>query len=179
VPRGLRALALRVDKKVLELSTDLHTASPPWRRSRATEEEVLEALQASGACRATSLEAPRDTEDDAGDTLGDTVASTEQGFGMAEARATLALLLRAVTPREREVLRLYFEEDLTHRQIDERIGVSQMRSRASSANRSPACRRPHAPEKLLGRQHPHVTDKTTRVRPSFAAPSRERDYCAS
>jgi DNA-directed RNA polymerase sigma subunit (sigma70/sigma32) len=67
---------------------------------------VLEALQASVAYRATSLETPRAGEDGAGDTLGDTVASTEQGFGLAEDRATLAQLLRAITPREREVLRL-------------------------------------------------------------------------
>ena len=34
--------------------------------------------------------------------------------------------MRAVTPREREVLRLRFEEDLTQAEIGERIGVSQM-----------------------------------------------------
>jgi RNA polymerase sigma-B factor len=131
VPRGLQELALRVDKKVLELSTDLRrqpTVAEIACAVAATEEEVLDALQASGAYRATSLEAPRDAEDDAGDTLGDTIASTEQGFGLAEDRATLAQLLRAVTPREREVLRLYFEEDLTQRQIGERIGVSQMQT---------------------------------------------------
>ena len=31
-----------------------------------------------------------------------------------------------MTPREREVLRLRFEEDLTQAEIGERIGVSQM-----------------------------------------------------
>jgi RNA polymerase sigma-B factor len=89
---------------------------------------VLDALQASGAYRATSLQTPRATDDGAADTLGDTLASTEQGFGLAEDRATLAQLLRAVTPREREVLRLRFEEDLTQRQICQRIGVSQMQT---------------------------------------------------
>ena len=34
--------------------------------------------------------------------------------------------LRELTPREREVLRLRFEEDLTQAEIGERIGVSQM-----------------------------------------------------
>ncbi|HEY6815862.1 MAG TPA: sigma-70 family RNA polymerase sigma factor, partial [Croceibacterium sp.] len=61
-------------------------------------------------------------------TLGDTVASTEQGFDLAEDRATLAQLLLAVTPREREVLRLRFEDDLTQREIGQRIGVSQMQT---------------------------------------------------
>ena len=34
--------------------------------------------------------------------------------------------MRSVTPREREVLRLRFEEDLTQTEISSRIGVSQM-----------------------------------------------------
>jgi RNA polymerase sigma-B factor len=130
VPRGLRELALRVDKTVVELSSDLHrqpTVAEIARAAAATEEQVLEALQAAGARRATSLETPRAGEDEAGDTLGDTIASAERGFGLAEDRATLALL-RAVTPREREVLRLRFEDELTQREIGQRIGVSQMQT---------------------------------------------------
>jgi RNA polymerase sigma-B factor len=129
VPRDLQERALRVDKEVAELSIDLRrqpTVAEIAHAAAATEEEVLEALQAFGAYRATSLETARGTDDEAGDTLGDTVASTEQGFGLAEDREQLAQLLRAVTPREREVLRLRFEEDLCQREIGERIGVSQM-----------------------------------------------------
>jgi RNA polymerase sigma-B factor len=44
----------------------------------------------------------------------------------AEDRATIAQLMRSITPREREVLRLRFEEDLTQAEIGELIGVSQM-----------------------------------------------------
>ena len=127
VPRGLQELALRVDKHVVELSSDLQrqpTVAEIARAAAATEEQVLEALQAAGAYRATSLQTPRGTEDEAADTL----ACTEPGFGLAEDRATLAQLLRAVTPREREVLRLRFEEELTQRQIGRRIGVSQMQT---------------------------------------------------
>jgi RNA polymerase sigma-B factor len=38
----------------------------------------------------------------------------------------LHALLRSLAPREREVVRLRFEEDLTQAAIGERIGVSQM-----------------------------------------------------
>jgi RNA polymerase sigma-B factor len=89
-------------------------------------EQVLEALEASGAYRATSLSAPRGSDEEAGETLGDTVGTSEEGFGRAEDRATLEQLMRAVTPREREVLRLRFEEDLTQSEIGQRVGVSQM-----------------------------------------------------
>ena len=58
--------------------------------------------------------------------MGDTVGSDEHGYNLAEDRATLDRLLRAISPREREVLRLRFQEDLTQAEIGERIGVSQM-----------------------------------------------------
>ena len=131
VPRGLQEIALRVDKKVGELSTDLRRRPTVAEIACAVgldEEQVLEALQASGAYHATSLQTPRAGEDEAGDTLGDTLASTEQGFGLAEDRATLAQLLSVVTPRDREVLRLRFEEDLTQHDIGQRVGVSQMQT---------------------------------------------------
>jgi RNA polymerase sigma-B factor len=129
VPRDLQELALRVDRKVSELSTDLRRQPTVPEIAEALgieEEDVLEALEASGAYRATSLSTPRGNEDDAGETLGDTVGTAEEGFGLAENRATLEQLMRALTGREREVLRLRFEEDLTQAEIGEQIGVSQM-----------------------------------------------------
>jgi RNA polymerase sigma-B factor len=129
VPRDLQELALRVDRKLAQLSTDLRRQPTVTELAEAVgveEEEVLEALEAAGAYRATSLSTPRGNEDEAGDTLADTVGIAEEGFGLAEDRATLEQLMRAVTPREREVLRLRFEEDLTQAEIGERIGVSQM-----------------------------------------------------
>jgi RNA polymerase sigma-B factor len=131
VPRDLQELVLKVDGTVSDLGRELHrapTVTEISQRLSVAEEDILEAMQAGGAYRATSLETPRGTEDEAADTLGDTLACTEQGFDLAEDRATLAQLLLAVTPREREVLRLRFEDDLTQREIGQRIGVSQMQT---------------------------------------------------
>ena len=129
VPRDLKELTLKVDRAVANLSLDLHrqpTVAEIAARVGAQDEDVLEALQASGAHRATSLDAPRGAEDDSGATLGDTVGNDEHGFALAEDRATIARLMRSLNPREREVLRLRFEQDLTQAEIGERIGVSQM-----------------------------------------------------
>jgi RNA polymerase sigma-B factor len=129
VPRDLQELALRVDRKVTELSTDLRrqpTVDEIAEVLGLEAEQVLEALEASGAYRATSLSLPRNGDDEGGDTLGDSVGISEDGFALAEDRATLARLLQTVSPREREVLRLRFEEDLTQAEIGEVIGVSQM-----------------------------------------------------
>jgi RNA polymerase sigma-B factor len=129
VPRDLQELALRVDRKVTEMSTTLHRQPTVAELASALaldEEDVLEALEASAAYRTTSLSLPRSNEDEAGETLGDTVGTAEEGFGLAEHRATLDRLLQAVSAREREVLRLRFEEDLTQAEIGALIGVSQM-----------------------------------------------------
>jgi RNA polymerase sigma-B factor len=129
VPRDLQELSLRVDRKVSELATELRrqpTVSEIAGAAGIDEEQVLEALEASGAYRATSLSLPRSNEDEAGETLGDTLGTSEEGFGLAEHRATLDRLLGALPPREREVLRLRFHEDCTQAEIGEVIGVSQM-----------------------------------------------------
>jgi RNA polymerase sigma-B factor len=129
VPRDLQELSLRVDKAVAQLSKDLRRQPSVLEIGEvvgANEEQVLEALEAAGAYRATSFDAPRSNEDDGGDSLADAFGGEESGFGLAEDRATLERLMAAITPREREVLRLRFVEDLTQAEIGARIGVSQM-----------------------------------------------------
>ena len=65
-------------------------------------------------------------DEQAGASLGDTVGRTEDGYHRAEQRAMLSDLMRSLTDREREVVRLRFEGDLTQAQIGEIVGVSQM-----------------------------------------------------
>jgi RNA polymerase sigma-B factor len=130
VPRDLQELALRVDRVVGELTRELGRQPTVDEVARAIDtqpEDVLEAMQASSAYRATSLQTPRaGGEDEPGDTLADSVGTIDDGFAQAEQRAVLDALLRSLTPREREVVRLRFEEDLTQAAIGDRIGVSQM-----------------------------------------------------
>jgi RNA polymerase sigma-B factor len=128
VPRDLQELSLKVDRTVVAMAKDLQrspTVAELAEKLEVTDEQVLEAMEASGAYRATSLSTPRGGEDQT-DTLADVVGTEEHGYAAAEDRATLDRLLQTITPREREVLRLRFEEDLTQAEIGERIGVSQM-----------------------------------------------------
>jgi RNA polymerase sigma-B factor len=130
VPRDLQDLALRVDRVAAELTRELGRTPSVEDVANAIgvePENVLDAMQASSAYRATSLDTPRSGGDDeTGDTLGDTLGMTDDEFAQAEQRAVLHALLRSLTPRQREVVRLRFEEDLTQAAIGERIGVSQM-----------------------------------------------------
>ena len=129
VPRDLQDLALKVDRAVSALDLALQrrpTIDEICAKVGADAEDVLEALEASSAYRATSLQTPWGADDDSGDTLGDVIGIEERGFAQAEDRATVEHVMRVITPREREVLRLRFAEDLTQAEIGERIGLSQM-----------------------------------------------------
>jgi RNA polymerase sigma-B factor len=129
VPRDLQELAVRVERVGEELGRTLGRAPTTTEIAEsigATTEQVLEAREAAGAYRAVSLDRPRD--DDEEDTAGvaDAVGIEDPGFRLAEASATVERLMRVLTDREREVLRLRFEEDLTQSEIGARVGVSQM-----------------------------------------------------
>ena len=129
VPRGLQELSMRIDRVVGGLAEDLHRSPSVKEIAHAVgapEEDVLEAMQAGGAYRAVSFEAPAGGAGEDAATLADSVGVDEEGFDRAEKRATLDALLEVVTSREREVLRMRFEEDMTQAEIGAAIGVSQM-----------------------------------------------------
>jgi RNA polymerase sigma-B factor len=129
VPRDLQELTLRVDTAIAALSRDLHRAPTVLEIAAAlqtSEERVLEALTAASAYRAASLDAPRASEHDASEALAESYGEDEAGFTLVENRVTLERLLSVLSPREQEVLRLRFVEDLTQAEIGARVGVSQM-----------------------------------------------------
>ena len=129
VPSHLQELTLRVERAVGELAEQLRRQpSVPEivMAVGADEEAVLDALQAGGAYRARSFEEPSGGGEDETVTLGESIGVSEHGFAHVEARATFTALLGVVTTREREVLRMRFEEDMTQAEIASAIGASQM-----------------------------------------------------
>jgi RNA polymerase sigma-B factor len=129
VPRDLQEMAVKVDRVAEDMSRELGRAPTPGEiaeRTGATQEQVLEAREAAGAYRAVSLDRPRSDEEEDGDSYADVVGVEDPGFGLAEDSATVGRLMRVLSEREREVLRLRFEEDLTQSEIGQRVGVSQM-----------------------------------------------------
>src|SRR5215216_7019082 len=84
-------------------------------------------METATAYEAASLDAPRLSGDrDAGWTLGDSIASHEPGYDLAEIGEARGDTLRAMPDRERTILRLRFEHDLTQAEIAKQVGVSQM-----------------------------------------------------
>jgi RNA polymerase sigma-B factor len=129
VPRDLQEMAVKVDRIADEMSRELGRAPTPAeiaQRTGATQEQVLEAREAAGAYRAVSLDRPRSEDEEEGDSYADAVGADDPGFARAENAATVDRLMSVLSEREREVLRLRFEEDLTQSEIGRRVGVSQM-----------------------------------------------------
>jgi RNA polymerase sigma-B factor len=129
-PRDLQERSLAVGHAVSRL-TALHGRSPVpavvAEHLGMAEEEVVEALIANRAYSTDSLDAPAGTDDDGGGaTFGERLGDDDAEIDRAEARATLQSLLGTLKPRDREILRLRFEDDLTQEQIAGRVGISQM-----------------------------------------------------
>jgi RNA polymerase sigma-B factor len=129
VPRDLQELAVRVDRVTDELARELGrtpSVGEIAKRTGTSDEQVLEAREASAAYRAVSLDRPRDDDEESDAGVGESFGIEDPGFGIAEDAATVERLMRVLSAREREVLRLRFSEDLTQSEIGARVGVSQM-----------------------------------------------------
>ncbi len=128
--------AVRAPRRVQELYLELGTAAeelaqelghPPTvgelaARTGATEEAVLEAIEAGQGYRAASIDAPDRQDGSLALRLGD----VDAGFAGAEDHQVLVDALATLPERERVILHLRFVGGLTQSQIAGRIGVSQM-----------------------------------------------------
>jgi RNA polymerase sigma-B factor len=128
-PRDLQEQALAVERATETLSRELGRAPTVEEIARHADldaEAVLEAREALNARLSTSLSAPvRGSDDDELD-VGSRIGFDDDGFATAEHRATIGALTRTLTPREREIVRLRFEEDMTQSEIGQVVGLSQM-----------------------------------------------------
>lgn len=88
------------------------------------EEDVVVAVEQGMAARTlSSLDRPV-IED--GATLGDTLGHVDRDLDLTDTRLALAEALEVLDERDREVLALYFVDELSQREIAARYGVSQM-----------------------------------------------------
>lgn len=126
VPRPIQELAVQVTRATGSLTQELGR-SPTVRevaaRVGASEERVLEALDASRAYAADSLDAP---EGDDGPTPAERLAGREDPFERLEAWQSLAPAIRRLPERERTILYLRFFEEKTQSEIASQLGISQM-----------------------------------------------------
>jgi RNA polymerase sigma-B factor len=130
VPRATQELVLKVSEALGTLPAKLGRSPRPRDVAEALGEpveDVLEAMEAATAYETASLDAPRPgSADDDGWTYGDSLAEEDPGYELVDIGETLRGTLAALPERERLILRLRFERDMTQAEIAELIGVSQM-----------------------------------------------------
>src|SRR3954464_1780533 len=125
VPRGTQELQLKVAKARDDLTHDLGrspTVSELAGKVESSMEDVLDALQSAQAHPTRSFDAPAGEDS----TLAESLGSADPELVRAEMRVLLDSAFDVLSDRDREILRLRFEEDMTQTEISERIGVSQM-----------------------------------------------------
>ena len=143
VPRDLKEAALRVKRAI----SDHRGERPPTPADLAQAtglslEGVLEALDVAGVQRALSLDVPVGADEEGGATLVDLLGDDDDELARAQDRTLLESLMRSVTPREREILRLRFAEDLTQsrdRRADRRVPDAGLAHPARGARAHARC----------------------------------------
>ena len=128
VPRALQEDAMRVTRAMQVLEPKLGRSPTPQELADHLDtdiETVLAAIVAGRAYHSSSLDQP--TGSDSEDlVLGDTVGAEDAELERSEIAVLLGHVRHVLDDRERYVLHLRFERDLTQTAIAERIGVSQM-----------------------------------------------------
>ena len=126
-PRDVQELAVRLGSVSEELTARLRRAPTPGELAEhcgSSIEQVLEALATETAHRPVSIDRPREED---GDGLAVQLgADDDAGYTRVDEASVVESLLDALPERERTILRLRFEQELTQREIGERIGMSQM-----------------------------------------------------
>ena len=127
--RDLQELWLAVERARDDLWRDL--GHPPTVSEIASHlgrpiEAVMDAVSAGYARATQSLDVPVPGDDGDSATLGELVGADDDEFERVDTSATIDEITSILSPREREILRLRFVEDLTQSEIGDLIGCSQM-----------------------------------------------------
>jgi RNA polymerase sigma-B factor len=127
VPRRLKERAVRVEEATAALWRELGrppTSTEIAAHTGTTPDQVLEARHVAGAYRAVALDMYGHNLE--GVSQAESLGIEDPGFTTAEQAATVERFMRVLNKRQREILRMRFGEDLTHSEIGERVGVSDM-----------------------------------------------------
>jgi RNA polymerase sigma-B factor len=129
VPRGLQERIRDVETTIAKLASALERSPTVGEISESlqiSEDDVLEAMEASGARRTMSLDQPTGGDETGDSSIGDRVGDEDPAYELVDERSAIEAGARALSDLEREVLRLRFVEDLTQSAIAEQVGYSQM-----------------------------------------------------
>ena len=129
VPRRLQELSAKVNQATDELTNQLQRSPSVAEIAEylgSTVDEVLEAMESSSAYSSVPLEGGGSGEDDEAPSVIDHYATEDPDLAASDDRIVLEQAIADFSPREREVVKMRFEEGLTQVEIAERLGISQV-----------------------------------------------------
>ncbi|GHE64500.1 RNA polymerase sigma factor [Streptomyces longispororuber] len=129
VPRRLQEARVHLARATEELRSRLGrtpTVKELAELMSLSEEEVTEARIASNGYSAASLDAALTHDDESETPLADFIGRDDAALELVEDFHSLAPMIAALDERERQIIHWRFVDELTQREIGERLGVSQM-----------------------------------------------------
>lgn len=130
VPRRIKELGPKINKKVEELTTILHRSPKIDEIARAldvSEEDVLEAMEMGKSYQALSVDHTFESDSEGGTmTLLDIVGNVDSGYEKVNQRLVLDKILHVLTEREREIIQSTFLDNLSQKETGDKLGISQM-----------------------------------------------------
>jgi RNA polymerase sigma-B factor len=131
MPRSLQEATQRVNPAISELHQELGrtpTVDEVAKRVGFSAERVLEAMEAGGAFRSLSLDAPIGGEESSYVGLHASLSSadSERAFDSVVAQQAVERLLPLLSPRSQQIVKLRFYEERSQSEIAEIVGISQM-----------------------------------------------------
>jgi RNA polymerase sigma-B factor len=128
IPRRLQELNNRSRVKAEEMQGRLGRAPSVTELAEAletTEEELLEAYEASPAQQTVPLDSSPSADAEGG-TLAERLGSVDANLERVELQGLLDSAMSHLSPREREIMYLRFIEELPQSEVARRLGISQM-----------------------------------------------------
>lgn len=130
VPRRIKELGPRIKATVEALTVELQRSPSIMEiadQLEVEEEEVLEAMEMSRSYHALSMDHSIESDSDGSTvTLFDIMGKEDDGFEMTNKRMIVSGAMSILDERERQIIQLTYLEQLTQKEVGERLGISQM-----------------------------------------------------
>lgn len=130
VPRRIKELGPRIKKAVEQLTINLQRSPLVTEIAEyleVTPEEILETMEMGRSYQAVSMDSPIESSTEGNPlTLFDLVGTEDEAFEKIDKQLLLEKIFQVLSSREREILELIFFENLSQKQVGDRLGISQM-----------------------------------------------------
>ncbi len=130
VPRKVKELGPKIKKAVDELTNQLERSpriDEIAEYLNATDEEILETMELGRSYNAISVDTKIEADGEGGNiTLLDLIGKQDHGFEQINEGLLLEKVLKILTERERDILKLTYFDNLSQKETGQLLGISQM-----------------------------------------------------